>query len=84
MQSLFKLAGENGGARTRSAAGSKSIMNQYARTGIEKQSFAVRAFENWNRLSDWFRAEEKPDSFKRKLKKANKTANQKKLRETRV
>ncbi len=28
MQSLFKMAGENSGARTRSAAGSTSIMNQ--------------------------------------------------------
>jgi hypothetical protein len=28
MQSLYKMAGDNGGARTRSATGSKSIMNQ--------------------------------------------------------
>ncbi len=39
MQSLFKIAGENCGARLRSAAGSTSIMNQYARTDLEKQSF---------------------------------------------
>jgi hypothetical protein len=71
MQSLYKMAGDNGGARTRSATGSKSIMNQYARTDFEKQSFAVRAVENWNRLPEWVRAEKKPDSFKRTLKIAN-------------
>jgi hypothetical protein len=31
----------------------------------------VRAVENWNRLPDWVRAEKKPDTFKRNLKKAN-------------
>ncbi len=35
------------------------------------QSFAVKAVEKWNRLPDWVRAEEKSDTFKRKLKKAN-------------
>ncbi len=32
----------------------------------------MRAVENWNRLPDWFRAEKKPDTFKRKLKKFKK------------
>jgi hypothetical protein len=44
--------------------------SQFARTDIRKQSFAVRAVEKWNRLPDWVRIEEKPDSFKRQLKKA--------------
>jgi hypothetical protein len=37
---------------------------------IRKQSFAVRAVEKRNRLPDWVRVEEKPDSFKRQLTKA--------------
>jgi hypothetical protein len=37
---------------------------------IRKLSFAVRAVEKWNRLPDWVRIEEKPDSFKIQLKKA--------------
>ncbi len=40
MQSLYKIAGDNGGARIRSAAGSKSIMNQCARRDIAKQNTA--------------------------------------------
>jgi hypothetical protein len=28
------------------------------------------AVEKWNSLTDWVRVEEKPDSFKRQLKKA--------------
>jgi hypothetical protein len=69
-QRMFTMAGGNGGARTRRAAGPKSIVNQFARTDIRKQSFPVRAVEKWNRLPDWVRVEVKPDSFKRQLKKA--------------
>jgi hypothetical protein len=45
-------------------------VNQFARIDIRKQSFAVRAVEKWNRVPDWVRVEEKPDFFKRQLKKA--------------
>jgi hypothetical protein len=37
---------------------------------MELQSFAARAVEKWKRLPDWIRVVEKPDSFKRQLKKA--------------
>jgi hypothetical protein len=63
-------AGGKGGARTRGAAGLKRNVNQFARIDIRKQSFAVRAVEKWNRVPDWVRVEEKPDFFKRQLKKA--------------
>jgi hypothetical protein len=67
---MFTMAGGNEGARTRIAAGQKSIVNQFARTDIQNQSLAVRAHEKWNRLPDWVRVEEKLDSFKRQLKKS--------------
>ncbi len=59
-QSMFTVAGGNGGARARRAAGPKSIMNQFTRTAIRKE--AVRAVEKWNRLPVRFREEEKPYS----------------------
>jgi hypothetical protein len=36
----------------------------------ESSPSQVRAVEKWNKLPDWVRVEEKPDSFKRQLKKA--------------
>ncbi len=51
-QTLFMMMSENRGARTRRAAGAKSIASQYARTDIRKESFAIRVVETWNRLPD--------------------------------
>jgi ribonucleases P/MRP protein subunit RPP40 len=67
-QDLFTLASNNGGARTRRAAGEKCLVTQFARTDIRKNSFAVRIVDNWNQLPEKVRAEEKLPPFKRKLK----------------
>jgi hypothetical protein len=68
-QTLFRMMSENGGARTRRAAGAKNIASQYARTDIRKESFAIRVVETWNRLPDSVKLTEKPESFKKELKK---------------
>ncbi len=58
---------ERGGAKTRQAARAKKL--QYARTDIRKESFAIRVVETWNRLPDGVKLTEKPESFKKELKK---------------
>jgi len=63
------MMGENGGAITRRAAGAKNIASHYARTDIRKESFAIRVVETWNRLPDRVKLIEKPESFKKELKK---------------
>ncbi len=59
----------NGGARTRRVAGAKNIASKYARTDIRKESFAIRVVGTWNRLPDSVKLTEKPESFKKELKK---------------
>ncbi len=69
------------GSRIRDPDGKKSVSGirdthpgsatLVARTDIRKQSFAVRAVEKWNRLPELGQGRgEKPDYFKRQLKKA--------------
>jgi hypothetical protein len=60
---------ENGGARTRRVAGTKKNASQYAKTDIRKEFFAIRVAETWNRLPDRVKLTEKPESFKKELKK---------------
>ena len=47
----------------------KNIASKYARTDIRKESFAIRVVETWNRLPDSVKLTEKPESFKKELKK---------------
>lgn len=68
-QTLFRMMSANGGARTRRVAGAKNIASKYARTDIRKESFAIRVVETWNRLPDSVKLTEKPESFKKELKK---------------
>jgi hypothetical protein len=68
-QTLFRMMSANGGARTRRVAGAKNIVSKYARTDIRKESFAIRVVETWNRLPDSVKLTEKPESFKKELKK---------------
>jgi hypothetical protein len=49
-------------------AGAKNITSQYARTDIRKESFAIRVVVTWNRPPDSVKTE-KPEFFKKKLKK---------------
>ncbi len=67
-QNLFIRSGGNGGARTRTAAGVDGLAVQFARTDVRKNSFTVRAVEQWNSLPNSLRAERKPESFKKGLK----------------
>ena len=67
-QTLFIRSGGNGGARTRTAAGVDGLAVQFARTDVRKNSFTVRAVEQWNSLPNSLRAERKPESFKKRLK----------------
>jgi ribonuclease P/MRP protein subunit RPP40 len=69
-QTLFRMMSANGGARTRRVAGAKNIASKYARTDIRKESFAIRVVETWNRLPDSVKLTEKPESFKKELKKS--------------
>jgi hypothetical protein len=46
----------------------KNLASQCARTGIRKESFAIRVAETWNRLLDRVKLTEKPESFKKELK----------------
>jgi hypothetical protein len=48
--------------------GEQPVKDAFARTDTRKNSFAVRAVDNWNELPDSVRAEEKLPHFKRKLK----------------
>lgn len=68
-QKLFTLAGGEGRARTRQATGTNSLVGQFARTDIRKNSFAVRAVDGWNRLPELVRQEARQDPFKNQLKK---------------
>jgi hypothetical protein len=47
----------------------KNIASQYARTDIRKESFAMRVVETWNRLPERVKLIEKPEPFKKELKK---------------
>ncbi len=47
----------------------KNLASQYTRTDIRKESFAIRVAETWNRLLDRVKLTEKPESFKKELKK---------------
>jgi hypothetical protein len=60
--SLFKKGHTN-------VAGAKNIASKYAKTDIRKESFAIRVVETWNRLPDSVKLTEKPESFKKELKK---------------
>ena len=68
-QNLFTLATNNGGVRTRQAAGVKGLQSQFSRTDIRKHSFAVRTIEGWNKLPNNIRNEAKTERFKDRLKK---------------
>ncbi len=50
-------------------AGAKNIASKYARTDIRKESFTFRVVETWNRLPDSVKLTEKPETFKKELKK---------------
>ena len=67
-QNRFPLTRENGGARTRTAAGVNGLVAQYARTDVRKQSFTVRTVEHWNSLPNSLRAKTRPETFKNRLK----------------
>jgi hypothetical protein len=47
----------------------KTLHHNMARTDIRKESFAIRVVETWNRLPDRVKLTEKPESFKKELKK---------------
>ena len=64
-QALFS---RQDGARTRQAAGGHGLTVQYARTDSRKYSFAVRAVDSWNRLTERVKAAETGESFKRRLR----------------
>jgi hypothetical protein len=68
-QTMFKVMSENRGATTQRTAGAKNTTSHYARTDIRKESFAIRVVETWNRLPDRVKLTEKPESFKKELKK---------------
>jgi len=65
---MFTMTGEREGARTRQAAGPRTLAGQYARTDIRKYSFAVRVVDDWNQLPDKLRGAQSQESFKRGLK----------------
>jgi hypothetical protein len=64
-QTLFS---RQDGARTSQAAGGHGLTVQYARTDSRKYSFAVRAVDSWNRLTERVKAAETGESFKRRLR----------------
>jgi hypothetical protein len=66
---LFTLASTNRGARTRSAAGERCLVKQFARTDTRKISFAVRAVDSWNELPDSVRAEREAPTFQEKAQR---------------
>ncbi len=67
-RTLFIRSVGNGGARTRTTAGVDGLAVQFARTDVRKNSFPVRAREQWNSLPNSLRAERQPESFKKRLK----------------
>jgi hypothetical protein len=65
---LLQMAGAREGARTRQAAGPRTLAGQFARTDVRKHSFAVRVVERWNSLPDNVRVAENQEAFKRGLR----------------
>jgi len=65
---LLLMAGAREGARTRQAAGPRTLAGQFARTDVRKHSFAVRVVERWNSLPDNVRVAENQEAFKRGLR----------------
>jgi len=66
--SMFTVAGAREGARTRQAAGQRTLIGQFARTDLRKYSFSVRVVEGWNSLPDNVRVAPNQESFKSRLK----------------
>lgn len=66
---LFRLTAAQGRARTRQAAGEHGLAVQFSRTDARKYSFAVRAVENWNKLSEDVKTSQNSKVFKNRLKK---------------
>ena len=72
---MFTMAGNRDGARTRQAAGLRTIAGQHARTDLRKNSFAVRVVDSWNGLPDSVRGADNKENFRRGLKAWRKSQN---------
>jgi len=66
--SMFTMAGDREGIRTRQTAGPRALAGQFARTDVRKYSFSVRVVESWNTLPDGVRGAENQEAFKNQLK----------------
>ena len=69
---MFHKALDTERPRTRQAAGTNSLVVQFARTDPRKYSFAIRTVEEWNKLPEETRNAANKETFKARIKSQKK------------